>query len=100
MPCRPTKLCHHRRNMRPGITWPFVVSAQLVVAVACRSAHGPAVEAPHHTGATASTPLVIAKQGSFFVNARQTSAPFPNSNLDAKAQPGHAMARGMYVQYQ
>jgi pimeloyl-ACP methyl ester carboxylesterase len=46
------------------------------------------------------TPLVLAEQGSFFVNAQAAAAPFPNSNSASQLQPGHGMARGMYVQYQ
>jgi pimeloyl-ACP methyl ester carboxylesterase len=48
------------------------------------------------------SPLVLARQGSFFVNAQAAAAPFPNNNSsnNTNPQPGHGMARGMYVQYQ
>ena len=79
--------------MRPCSIRPLVASVVLVVASACRSIPGEAAE-----GASPA-PLVLARQGSFFVNAQTAEAPFP-SNTGAKPQTGHVSARGMYVQYQ
>lgn len=84
--------------MRLGSLWPRVASALLVVATG-RPVLGEAAEA-HHAGAISPTPLVLAKQGSFFVNAQAMAAPFPSSNIGSNRQPGHVSARGMYVQYQ
>ncbi len=86
--------------MRIGSSWSLVASAVLVVAGGCRSMPGPAADAPYRAGAMPPAPLVLAKQGSFFVNAQSAEAPFPNSNSAANQKPGHGMARGMYVQYQ
>src|ERR1044072_8723529 len=48
--------------------------------------------------ANSDRPLVLAKQGSFFVNAQSIDTAFPTAG--PKPLPGHISARGMYVQYQ
>jgi len=49
-------------------------------------------------GTRSESPLVLAKQGSFFVNEENILTPFPNGTGTPVA--GHISARGMYVQYQ
>jgi pimeloyl-ACP methyl ester carboxylesterase len=43
-------------------------------------------------------PLVLAKQGSFFVNQQNSATAFPSGN--GTQLTGHSSTRGMYVQYQ
>lgn len=45
-----------------------------------------------------SLPLVLAGQGSFFVNARTVATAFPRA--DRTPRPGHISVEGMYVQFQ
>lgn len=44
------------------------------------------------------SPLVLAKQGSFFVNEQNIATAFPTGT--GTPVPGHISAKGMYVQYQ
>ena len=47
---------------------------------------------------TLTGPLLLAKQGSFFVNAQQIETSFARGS--GSPTPGHLSAKGMYVQYQ
>ena len=47
---------------------------------------------------TRTAPLVLAEQGSFFVNAQQIETNFPTGV--GTPPPGHISVYGMYVQYQ
>lgn len=46
----------------------------------------------------AQKPLVLAKQGSFFINQEDLATAFPTAA--GTPQPGHVSLKGMYVQYQ
>jgi len=46
----------------------------------------------------AQKPLVLAKQGSFFINQEDIATAFPTGT--GTPQPGHVSVKGMYVQYQ
>ncbi len=46
----------------------------------------------------AQKPLVLAKQGSFFINQEDIATAFPTAV--GTPQPGHVSVKGMYVQYQ
>ena len=46
----------------------------------------------------AQQPLVLAKQGSFFINQEDLATAFPTAS--GTPQPGHVSVKGMYVQYQ
>ncbi len=46
----------------------------------------------------AQKPLVLAKQGSFFINQQDIATAFPT--VAGVPQPGHVSVKGMYVQYQ
>ncbi len=46
----------------------------------------------------AEKPLVLAKQGSFFINQEDIATAFPTAT--GTPQPGHVSVKGMYVQYQ
>ena len=49
-------------------------------------------------GMHAEKPLVLAKQGSFFINQEDLATAFPTAA--GTPQPGHVSVKGMYVQYQ
>ena len=49
------------------------------------------------TAADSDQPLVVAKQGSFFVNEQNIGTAFPDG--DGTRGPGHISVKGMYVQY-
>ena len=53
---------------------------------------------PSLTGKAGLPPLVLAEQGSFFVNAQTIETRFPSGNGTPVA--GHISGKGMYVQYQ
>jgi|SoiMethySBSTD1v2_1073268.scaffolds.fasta_scaffold14357_8 pimeloyl-ACP methyl ester carboxylesterase len=50
------------------------------------------------TGTNSNQPLVLAKQGSFFVNEQNIASAFPSAT--GTPVPGHISAKGMYVQYE
>ncbi len=56
------------------------------------------LDGPHRGGAMPPASLVLARQGSFFVNERNIATSFPTGT--GTPAPGHISARGMYVQYQ
>lgn len=83
------------------IWWPTLVAVQLAMPAATGYAASQATGALKSQAPSAAAlagPLVLAKQGSFFVNARvvETSA----SGSPGPAAAGHISTKGMYVQYQ
>lgn len=81
------------------VAWALVASAAILVAQ-----FKPGVEAQSPNAATTATaassdrPLMLAKQGSFFVNEQNIATAFPTAT--GAPVPGHISAKGMYVQYQ
>jgi hypothetical protein len=69
----------------------------LLVLAALAQAQGGA-GSPPRTGKAGLPPLVLAEQGSFFVNAQTIETRFPSGNGTPVA--GHISGKGMYVQYQ
>lgn len=55
------------------------------------------LDGPHRGGAMPPTPLVLAKQGSFFVNEQQVETSFARGS--GTPASGHISVKGMYVQY-
>jgi len=55
-------------------------------------------EDPDNDDATPQAPLILAKQGSFFVNAQQLATSFTRGS--GTPAPGHISVKAMYVQYQ
>jgi pimeloyl-ACP methyl ester carboxylesterase len=62
------------------------------------SIHAQSQNAATAAGTNADQPLVLAKQGSFFVNGQSMATAFPTATGIPVA--GHISAKGMYVQYQ
>jgi pimeloyl-ACP methyl ester carboxylesterase len=78
-----------------------VIARALLIAIAiltasCQSVPRGAITLPHGDSGHPATPLVLSRQGSFFVNARSIEVPTGGGT----AAPGHISTRGMYVQYQ
>ena len=78
------------------------ITIELVVLLALTSLTAP-MDAQSRPGSPQSAkaglpPLVLAEQGSFFVNAQAIETRFPSGNGTPAA--GHISGKGMYVQYQ
>ena len=87
--------------MRSGI----VACAVLALAAVLAAPHTVGLEAQSRNSATttapatgADQPLVLARQGSFFVNEQNIATASPTGT--GTPVPGHISAKGMYVQYQ
>ena len=84
----------------------IVASALLALAAVIVVPHTGGVQAQSRNSAPPATdtssnsdrPLVLAKQGSFFINEQNIAAAFPTAT--GTPVPGHISAKGMYVQYQ
>ena len=83
--------------MRLGIVAVLIALTAILV-----PQHGVHLKAQSRKSATAAPdsdqPLVVAKQGSFFVNEQNIATAFPDG--DGRRAPGHISVKGMYVQYQ
>src|SRR5262245_42352375 len=70
----------------------------LLVTMASSLAHAQGGPSSPQPAKAALPPLVLAEQGSFFVNAQTIETRFPSGNGTPAA--GHISSKGMYVQYQ
>jgi len=79
-----------------------IVAALIAVTAILVPPHGVHLKAQSRKSATSASdsdqPLVVAKQGSFFVNEQNIATAFPDG--DGTRAPGHISVKGMYVQYQ
>jgi len=79
-----------------------IVAALIAVTAILVPPHGVHLKAQSRKSATSASdsdqPLVVAKQGSFFVNEQDIATAFPDG--DGTRAPGHISVKGMYVQYQ
>jgi pimeloyl-ACP methyl ester carboxylesterase len=85
---------HQERVMRRLIRIDVLVLLTLTASLHAQSRAG----SPAPTGKAGLPPLVLAEQGSFFVNAQAIETRFPSGNGTPVA--GHISGKGMYVQYQ
>ena len=76
----------------------IVLFALVSVRGACQSLPTDAAHVGREVSPGGATPLILAKQGSFFVNAQNVATDF--AGRGGKSAPGHVSAKGMYVQYQ
>jgi len=79
---------------------PFRIVVLIALTAILVPPYGVHLKAQSRKSATAAPdsdqPLVVAKQGSFFVNEQNIATAFPDG--DGTRAPGHISVKGMYVQ--